>query len=98
MRRAPTVAAASMATPVSASSPTNPQPAQVAGPARPRILYLGGLGRSGSTLIERLLGELPGVCAVGEVVHMWRRGVVEGERCGCGEPARRPSAAGTGWM
>ncbi len=76
-----------MATPVSASFPTSsPQRAQVDGSARPRILYLGGLGRSGSTLIERLLGELPGVCAVGEVVHMWRRGVVEGERCGCGEP------------
>jgi len=58
----------------------------VDGSAKTRILYLGGLGRSGSTLIERLLGELPGVCAVGEVVHMWRRGVVEGERCGCGEP------------
>jgi hypothetical protein len=58
----------------------------VDGFVKPRILYLGGLGRSGSTLVERLLGELPGVCAVGEVVHMWRRGVVEGERCGCGEP------------
>ena len=56
------------------------------GSARPRILYLGGLGRSGSTLIERLLSELPGVCAAGEVVHMWQRGVVEGELCGCGEP------------
>ncbi len=76
-----------MVTPVSASFPTSsPQPAQVDGSAKTRILYLGGLGRSGSTLIERLLGELPGVCAVGEVVHMWRRGVVEGERCGCGEP------------
>ncbi len=76
-----------MATPVSASFPTSsPLAAQVDGSARPRILYLGGLGRSGSTLIERLLGELPGVCAVGEVVHMWRRGVAEGERCGCGEP------------
>lgn len=52
----------------------------------PRVLFVGGLGRSGSTLIERLLGELPGVCAVGEVVHMWRRGVVMDERCGCGEP------------
>jgi hypothetical protein len=52
----------------------------------PRIIYLGGLGRSGSTLIERLLGELPGVCALGEVVHMWRRGIALGERCGCGEP------------
>jgi Sulfotransferase family len=50
-----------------------------------RVIYLGGLGRSGSTLLERLLGELPGVSALGEVVHMWRRGVVEDERCGCGE-------------
>src|ERR1022692_2745595 len=50
-----------------------------------RVIYLGGLGRSGSTLLERLLGELPGVSALGEVVHMWRRGVAENERCGCGE-------------
>ncbi len=50
-----------------------------------RVVYLGGLGRSGSTLVERLLGELPGVRAVGEVVHLWERGVVAGERCGCGE-------------
>ena len=28
-----------------------------------RVLFLGGLGRSGTTLVERLLGELPGVCA-----------------------------------
>lgn len=42
------------------------------------------MGRSGSTLIERLLGELPGFCSVGEVVHLWRRGLVENERCGCG--------------
>jgi sulfotransferase family protein len=51
-----------------------------------RVLYVGGLGRSGSTLIERLLGELPGVCPVGELVHLWQRGVLAGERCGCGEP------------
>jgi Sulfotransferase family len=44
------------------------------------------LGRSGSTLLERLLGELDGVCPAGEVVHLWRRGVREDERCGCGEP------------
>jgi hypothetical protein len=54
----------------------------------PRILYLAGFGRSGSTLLERLLGELPGVCPAGEVVHMWQRGVREDERCGCGEPFR----------
>ncbi|MEJ3743838.1 sulfotransferase [Actinomycetes bacterium KLBMP 9797] len=49
-----------------------------------RVLYLGGLGRSGTTLIERLLGELPGVCALGEVVHLWQRDVRDDERCGCG--------------
>jgi len=56
------------------------------GADRPRVVYLGGLGRSGTTLLERLLGELPGFCPVGEVVHLWQRGVAEGERCGCGEP------------
>jgi hypothetical protein len=49
-----------------------------------RVVFLGGLGRSGSTLVERLLGELPGVCSVGEIVHLWQRGVAENERCGCG--------------
>jgi hypothetical protein len=51
-----------------------------------RLVFVGGMGRSGSTLIERLLGELPGFCSVGEVVHLWRRGLVENERCGCGLP------------
>ena len=49
-----------------------------------RVLYIGGLGRSGSTLVERLAGQLPGACAVGELVHLWDRGITEGERCGCG--------------
>ncbi|MFC3994819.1 sulfotransferase [Nocardiopsis sediminis] len=53
-----------------------------------RLLFVGGIGRSGSTLIERLLGELPGVCSVGEVVHMWRRALVDDEPCGCGVPFR----------
>ncbi len=44
------------------------------------------MGRSGSTLLERLLGQLDGVCPAGEVVHLWQRGVREDERCGCGEP------------
>jgi hypothetical protein len=50
------------------------------------VVYLAGLGRSGSTLLERLLGEMPGACPAGEVVHMWLRGVRDGERCGCGQP------------
>jgi UDP-N-acetylglucosamine transferase subunit ALG13 len=53
-----------------------------------RVLYIGGSGRSGSTLLERVLGQLPRFCAVGEVVHLWRRGVRDNELCGCGTPFR----------
>jgi hypothetical protein len=56
---------------------------------RPRVLYLGGLGRSGTTVLERVLGELPGTCSVGELVHLWQRGVLDDETCGCGEPFSR---------
>ncbi|MFB9362597.1 sulfotransferase [Actinoplanes nipponensis] len=49
-----------------------------------RVLYLGGLGRSGTTLVERLLGELPSVCSLGEIVHLWQRDIRDDERCGCG--------------
>jgi hypothetical protein len=50
------------------------------------LLYLAGMGRSGSTLVERVLGELPGVCSLGEVVFLWQRGIVANELCGCGTP------------
>jgi hypothetical protein len=51
-----------------------------------RVLFIGGLGRSGSTLIERLLNEFADAVAVGETVHLWERGVRDNERCSCGEP------------
>lgn len=55
-------------------------------PAEPvRVLFLGGLGRSGTTLLERVLGEVPGVAPLGEIVHLWLRDVQDNERCGCGE-------------
>jgi hypothetical protein len=49
------------------------------------VLFIGGLGRSGSTLIDRILGQTPGVCSVGELVFLWERGLLANERCGCGE-------------
>jgi hypothetical protein len=49
------------------------------------VIFLGGMGRSGTTLLERLLGELPGVCSAGEVVHLWQRGIADAELCGCGK-------------
>lgn len=47
--------------------------------------YIGGLGRSGSTLLERIAAGLRGVAVLGEVVHVWSRGVLDDELCGCGE-------------
>jgi len=52
----------------------------------PTVLFIGGLGRSGSTLLEQALGELEGVQGLGETVHLWNRGVQLDERCGCGQP------------
>jgi hypothetical protein len=51
-----------------------------------KVLYIGGFGRSGSTLVERILGQLPGFCSSGEVVFLWQRGLIDGQLCGCGTP------------
>lgn len=72
-----------------APSERTAEPAAEHVPGRPRVLYLGGLGRSGTTVLERVLGELPGTCSVGELVHLWQRGVLDDETCGCGEPFSR---------
>jgi hypothetical protein len=35
------------------------------------------------------LGELSAIQALGEVVHLWQRGIVDDELCGCGKPFSR---------
>jgi hypothetical protein len=52
------------------------------------VLYVGATGRSGSTLLERILGQSSECCAVGELAFLWERGLRANERCGCGEPFR----------
>jgi hypothetical protein len=49
-----------------------------------RVVFLAGMGRSGSTLLERLLGETTAIAPMGEVMHLWQRGVLADELCGCG--------------
>ena len=51
-----------------------------------RVAYIAGAGRSGSTLLAMLLGAIPGCVSIGELRHMWRRGIQLNQRCGCGEP------------
>lgn len=50
------------------------------------VLYLVGASRTGSTIMSNLIGQLDGYFSVGEVWNLWRRGLLERRRCGCGEP------------
>jgi len=52
----------------------------------PTVVFIGGSGRSGSTLLECMLAELPEVTVLGEVAHLWKRGLLEDELCACSEP------------
>jgi hypothetical protein len=57
--------------------------------ARVSVVYLGGFGRSGSTLVERMLGCAPGWVNIGELVDLARSVARSDELCGCGEPFSR---------
>ena len=48
------------------------------------VLYIAGWGRSGSTIMGNILGQLPGFAHVGELSNVWSRGVIEDSLCGCG--------------
>lgn len=49
-----------------------------------KVLFIMGMTRSGSTMLAKLLGELPGFFAAGELRALWKRLVARRE-CGCGE-------------
>jgi hypothetical protein len=53
-----------------------------------RVLYIAAHSRSGSTLLDRMLGQIGGYTSLGEVRHLWQRGIVEGQCCGCGAAFR----------
>ena len=57
-----------------------------------KLVYIGGYGHSGSTLLEYLLTARPGVVACGEVVSSIRRGTktrstLKNKECTCGQMA-----------
>ncbi|WGF89053.1 sulfotransferase [Marinivivus vitaminiproducens] len=56
-------------------------------PDTPTVVAIAGTGRSGSTLLDRLLGGFGPCVSCGEVEYLWQRGLLNGERCGCGRPA-----------
>ncbi len=65
---------------------THPLPVAARATERVKVLFAAGAARSGTTLLDRLLGEVPGFAAVGELRYLWERGLVEQRLCGCGVP------------
>ena len=52
------------------------------------VVYIAGIGRSGSTLLGRALGSVDGLLFLGEVMHLFGRGMQRNERCACGARVR----------
>lgn len=57
-------------------------------PPIPEVLFIGGTGRSGSTLIANTLAQHPDVVTIGESQYLWDRGLRANDLCGCGAPFR----------
>lgn len=51
-----------------------------------QVMYVGGMPRSGTTLLDLMLGQLPEHVAVGELFHLWSEGLHSNLLCECGEP------------
>lgn len=51
-----------------------------------KVLYIAGFGRSGSTILGNVLGEIEGFFHGGEFNFIWERNLLENRLCGCGAP------------
>jgi Sulfotransferase family len=58
----------------------------MAGPIR--VLYVMGLGRSGSTVLDSILGNHPSFVGLGELRYLVGPEGIRKEYCACGEPVR----------
>jgi hypothetical protein len=58
-------------------------------PDQVRVLFIAGLWRSGSTILDIILGNHPSMESVGELRNLPGEGWLGGETCACGEPAQR---------
>jgi hypothetical protein len=56
-----------------------------------KVLYIAGTGRSGSTILGNVLGQMQGFFHVGEIRYLWDRSLIENRLCGCGLPFKECS-------
>ncbi len=54
--------------------------------SKTRVLYILGWGRSGSTILDNILGQADGFFSCGELRYLWDRNLMENRLCGCGAP------------
>lgn len=66
-----------------------PAGSSIAASATPDILYIMGTGRSGTTILEILLANNPGITGVGELKHIFRDGFLRDLPCACGRSGRQ---------
>ena len=72
---------AAVAVPEPALAGSSPdRPAEVVVP----VLFIAGIGRSGSTLLDRLLGSSPKFHSGGEIGGVWSQGLTDDRLCSCG--------------
>ncbi|MGH2751089.1 MAG: sulfotransferase [Actinomycetota bacterium] len=50
-----------------------------------KVIYIMAWGRSGSTLLGNLLGEIDDFFHAGELRTIWEKGLLRGRLCGCGQ-------------
>ncbi len=53
-----------------------------------KVVSIIGGTRSGSTIIDNILGEYDGFFSAGELHYLWERGLLQSRRCGCGRELR----------
>lgn len=49
-----------------------------------KVLFIGGFLRIGSTLLDRILGQIEGFFSVGELRYVWEESFAQDQPCGCG--------------
>ena len=53
-----------------------------------KVLYIAGYGRSGTTILDHVLAEIPGITTTGELRYAWDRGLKGNWFCACGQRFR----------
>jgi hypothetical protein len=51
-----------------------------------KVISITGAGRSGSTILDNVLGGISGAFSGGELRYIWQRGLIEHRLCGCSRP------------